>query len=213
VLVGRRCLDRRQPALLVWTVGLLWYAISTGTQALGAARGWDPLTYRWWYLTGACYTAAYLGMGSLYLLAPRFIANAIMAFLVLGSLMVAPLVLLVPLDPSLLPAAGVAPTGQALRTEVRIVTPVYNVFGAGALFVGAAWGALTFWQRGRAARALANVLIALGALLPSFASGLTRFGISSTLALGQFLGVLCILAGFLVALRAPAPNASHTASV
>ena len=141
-------------------------------------------------------------MGSLYLLAPRFIANAIMAFLVLGSLMVAPLVLLVPLDPTLLPAAGAAPTGQALRTEVRIVTPVFNVFGAGALFVGAAWGALTFWQRGRAARALANVLIALGALLPSFASGLTRFGISSTLALGQLLGVLCILAGFLVALRA-----------
>lgn len=205
-LVARRCFERRQPALLVWTVGLVWYGISTGTQALGELRGWDPLTYRWWYLTGACYTAAWLGMGSIYLLAPRPIAHAIMAFLLVGTLMLAPLVLLVPIDASLLPAAGRAPTGAAYSTTVRIVTPVYNVFGAGALFLGAAWGGLNFWRRGRAERALANLLIAGGSVVPSFASGLTRFGITATLALGQLLGLLLILAGFLLALRAPSPD-------
>ena len=201
-LVGRRCLERRQAALLIWTVGLVWYGVSTGAQALGALRGWDPLTYRWWYLAGACYTAAYLGMGSIYLLAPRFVADSILAFLLLGTVMVAPLVLLVPIDQSLLPAAGEAPTGQAYSTTVRVVTPVFNVFGAGALFLGAAWGALNFWRRGRAERAIANLLIAAGAIVPSFASGLTRFGLTATLALGQLLGLLFILAGFLLALRA-----------
>jgi hypothetical protein len=200
-LVGRRCLERRQPALLVWTVGLLWYGISTGTQALGEFRGWDPVTYRWWYLTGACYTAAWLGMGSIYLLAPRPIAHAIMAFLLVGTLMLAPLVLLVPIDASQLPAPGQAPTGAAYSTTVRVVTPVYNVFGAGALFLGAVWGALNFWRRGRAERALANLMIAAGSVVPSFASGLTRFGLTATLALGQLLGLLLILGGFLLALR------------
>lgn len=205
-LVGRRCLERRQPALLVWTVGLVWYGISTGTQALGGLRGWDEATYRWWYLTGACYTAAWLGMGSIYLLAPRPIAHAIMAFLLVGTLMLAPLVLLVPIDVSLLPGPGQAPTGAAYSTSVRIVTPVFNIFGAGALFLGAAWGALNFWQRGRTERALANLLIAAGSIVPSVASGLTRFGLTATLAVGQLLGLLLILGGFLLALRASHPR-------
>jgi hypothetical protein len=202
-LVGRRCLARRQPAELVWTLGLLWYAISTGAQALGGWRGWDPLTYRWWYLAGAFYTAAYLGMGSIYLVAPRPVAHGIMAWLALGSLMVAPLVLLTPLDLSLLPAAGEAPTGRALHEAVRKATPLFNLFGAAALFCGALWGAAHFWRSGRSPRAVANLLIAAGAVVPSFASGLTRFDLTATLALGQLVGLWLILAGFLLALRSP----------
>src|SRR5207248_5358967 len=156
-LVGRRWLARstaRDPrseratsggALPVWTLGLIWYAISTGTQALGELRGWDVATYRWWYLSGAFYTAAYLGMGSIYLVAPRPVAHAIMACLAVGSAMVAPLVLLAPVDPTCLPAAGEAPTGQAVHFAVRVATPLFNVFGAAALFGAALWGARHFW--------------------------------------------------------------------
>ncbi|HET8645574.1 MAG TPA: hypothetical protein VFO85_08815, partial [Vicinamibacteria bacterium] len=209
-LVGRRCLERRRPYLQAWTLGLIWYGVGTGAQALGALRGWDPLTYRWWYLAGACYTAAYLGMGSIYLLAPRPVAHGIMLWLALGSAMVAPLVLLTPIDPALLPAPGEAPTGQAVHEAVRKVTPLFNVFGAAALFLGAAWGAIAF----RASRrTFANLLIALGSVLPSLATGLTRFGLTETLALGQLLGLLCILGGFLVALRAPTPNIARTLPV
>ena len=75
-------------------MGLVCYAISTGAQALGFLRGWDSATYRWWYLAGACYVAAFLGMGSLYLLAPRWAAHCIMAGLAVGCLMVAPMILL-----------------------------------------------------------------------------------------------------------------------
>jgi hypothetical protein len=208
-VLGRRSLERRQPQLFVWTLGLLWYALSTGAQALGELRGWDPITYRWWYLAGACYTAAFLGMGSVYLLVPRWIANYILGSLIVGSVMVAPLVLLAPLDLSLLPAQGETPTGQAFSPTVRVVTPVFNVLGAGALLFGALWGALNFWRSGRSERAIANMLIAAGAIVPSFASGLTRFGITATLALGQLLGLGFILAGFVLALRAskvPSPE-------
>lgn len=202
----KRYVERRQTQLLIWALGLLWYGLSTATQALGNLRGWDPLTYRWWYLSGAFYTAAYLGMGSIYLVAPRGVAHGILAGLVTGSVMVAPLVLLVPLDLTRLPAPGEAPTGQAFPFAVRIVTPLFNLFGAGALIGGAIWGAYHFWRSGRPPRAVANLLIAGGALVPSLTSGLTRFGFTAGLALGQLLGVWLILAGFLLAIRATAPR-------
>jgi hypothetical protein len=187
--------------LVVWTIGLLWYALSTAAQALGNLNGWDAGTYRWWYLSGAFYTAAFLGMGSIYLVAPRPVAHAIMACLAIGSLMVAPLVLLAPVDASRLPAPGEAPSGQAIHSAVRMATPVFNVFGAGALFLGALWGAWHFWRSRRGTRAAANLLIACGALVPSFASGLTRFGLTASLTLGQLLGLWLILGGFLLAMR------------
>ena len=66
--VGDQWLRRRQPYQLVWTVGLLWYGISAGTEFLGSAFGWNEALYRSWYLFGAFGVAAYLGLGTVYLL-------------------------------------------------------------------------------------------------------------------------------------------------
>ena len=49
---------RRQPYQLVWTIGLLWYGISAGTEFLGGAFGWSEPLYRAWYLIGAFGVAA-----------------------------------------------------------------------------------------------------------------------------------------------------------
>jgi hypothetical protein len=67
-LVLEQWWQRRRPFQLVWGAGLLWYAISSGTQFAGAAFGWSPALYRAWYLFGAILVAAYLGMGTVYLL-------------------------------------------------------------------------------------------------------------------------------------------------
>jgi hypothetical protein len=66
--VADQWLERRQPYQLVWTIGLLWYGISAGTEFLGSAFGWNEPLYRAWYLFGAFGVAAYLGMGTIYLL-------------------------------------------------------------------------------------------------------------------------------------------------
>nr|MDQ6918783.1 hypothetical protein [Candidatus Dormibacteraeota bacterium] len=58
----------RRAFQLVWAIGLLWYGISAGTEFLGSAFGWNQSLYRAWYLIGAYYVAAYLGMGTVYLL-------------------------------------------------------------------------------------------------------------------------------------------------
>lgn len=193
---------RHKPYQLVWTVGLVWYAISAGTEFLGNAFGWSVELYRWWYIIGAFYVAAYLGMGTVYLLAPRRYAHAVMAVLALGSLYAAYRVLAAPVDAALLPAAGEIVSGRALPGEVRILTPFFNVFGAGALVLGAVYSAWYFWRRGvMGHRVASNVLIALGAFIPSLTSGLSRFGITGAFFLGELLGVVIIFLGFLVSVE------------
>jgi hypothetical protein len=68
-LVFTQWLERRRSFQLVWTIGLLWYGISAGTEFWGSAFGWSEPLYRTWYLIGALFVAAYLGMGTVYLLA------------------------------------------------------------------------------------------------------------------------------------------------
>jgi hypothetical protein len=61
-------LERRRPYQLIWTFGMLWYGISAGTEFWGGAFGWSEPLYRVWYLIGAVYVAAWLGLGTMYLL-------------------------------------------------------------------------------------------------------------------------------------------------
>jgi len=85
-LVGDQWLRRRQPYQLVWTIGLLWYGISAGTEALGGAFGWSEPLYRVWYLVGAVWVAGWLGLGTAYLLARTRFGYAFALALVLAGL-------------------------------------------------------------------------------------------------------------------------------
>jgi hypothetical protein len=61
--------ERRQPFQLVWAIGMAFYGIAAGCEALAAANGWNEALYRTWYLTGAVWTAGWLGLGTAMLLA------------------------------------------------------------------------------------------------------------------------------------------------
>jgi hypothetical protein len=61
--------ERRQPFQALWAVGMLFYGIASGCEALAAASGWSEPLYRTWYLTGATWTAGWLGLGTAFLLA------------------------------------------------------------------------------------------------------------------------------------------------
>lgn len=52
----------------VWALGMLFYGLGAGAEALAALSGWNDPLYRTWYLTGAMWTAAWLGLGSAFLL-------------------------------------------------------------------------------------------------------------------------------------------------
>ncbi len=79
--------QRRQSFQLAWTVGLLFYGVSAGTEFIGSAFGWSEPLYRAWYLVGAFYVAAYLGLGTIYLLAKTAFGYFAGVTVVLGGLL------------------------------------------------------------------------------------------------------------------------------
>jgi hypothetical protein len=78
--------ERRRPYQLIWVFGMLWYALSAGTEFLGAAVGWSEPLYRLWYLIGGVFVAGWLGLGTVFLLAKtRFGYAAALSVLAAGA--------------------------------------------------------------------------------------------------------------------------------
>ena len=78
--------ERRQPFQLVWAIGMLFYGIAAGCEAIAAASGWNEGLYRTWYLTGAVLTAGWLGLGTALLLAKTRFGYAIAVSIFLAGL-------------------------------------------------------------------------------------------------------------------------------
>ena len=60
--------ERRGGFQLIWAIGMLWFGIGAGAEAIAGMAGWNESLYRAWYLTGAVWTAGWLGLGTAYLL-------------------------------------------------------------------------------------------------------------------------------------------------
>ncbi|MCI0344274.1 MAG: hypothetical protein L0221_02360, partial [Chloroflexi bacterium] len=78
--------ERRQPFQLVWAIGMTFYGVASGAEALAAAGGWNEALYRTWYLTGAVLTAGWLGLGTALLLARTRFGYAIAVSLLLAGI-------------------------------------------------------------------------------------------------------------------------------
>jgi hypothetical protein len=60
--------SRRRAYQLVWALGISFFGIASGCEAIAAAAGWNEPLYRTWYLFGAVWTAGWLGLGTAFLL-------------------------------------------------------------------------------------------------------------------------------------------------
>ena len=200
-IVFKRYLNRRGPHLLLWGIGLIFYGIGGFCEFYYGAFGWSSLIFRLWYLCGAILVAAWLGQGTVYLLAKRRLANILMVLLTLGSLYAAIRVFTAQLDPTLLTSSvhtGSELSGHAIITPgIRTLTPIFNLYGTVTLVGGALYSAWIFWRkRVLLHRTIGNILIAVGALAPAFGGAFSRFGISGALYWGELLGVILLFIGF-----------------
>lgn len=186
---------RRKPYQLVWAIGLFMYFLSTGTEFWVGVWGLNQVVYRMWYLIGAIFVAAYLGMGTLYLLLRRRTSHTIMAVLVLASLYAIFRVSTASVDLSTISTL----TGAAMPKDVRLLTPFFNSFGTFALVGGAIYSAVIFWRRRILPhRVLSNILIAAGAILPATGGLFIRFGGGIiTFFILELIGIIIIFIGFL----------------
>ena len=202
VIIFKRYADRRGTHLLIWGIGMVFYGIGGFCEAYFGALGWNPLIFRIWYLFGAILVAAWLGQGTVYLLAKRNWANALTAVLILGSVYAAFRVFTAELDPTLMTSSihtGSELSGHAIVTPgIRTLTPIFNLYGTVALVGGAVYSAYIFWRkRILLHRTLGNLMIAVGALAPAFGGAFSRFGISGALYYGEFFGAIMLFAGFI----------------
>ena len=214
-VVFRRYLARKGNHLLLWTIGMLFYGIGGFCEAYYGFFGWNPLIFRLWYLFGAILVAAWLGQGTVYLLARRRVAHALMAVLVLGSLFAVVRVFSATLDPSQMTSSlhtGSELSGHAITSGgVRALTPFFNLYGTLTLVGGALYSSWIFWRkRILLHRAIGNVFIAAGAILPAFGGSLSRFGIPSALYITELLGAIILFIGFMRAITPMSAAAPET---
>ncbi len=186
---------RRKAYQLVWAIGLLMYGIATLAEFWTESSGLTLTSYRLWYLFGAICAAAYLGMGTLYLLMPRKVAHIIMSILLVISIYGAISVFTANIDISTLQYSA-----KIMPTQVRLTTAFLNIFGTFGLIGGAIYSAWIFWRRRILPnRVVSNVLIAVGAILP--AAGGTSMGLTGSVKVGHYLfeliGIIIIFIGFL----------------
>ncbi len=200
-LIFKRYIERKGTYLLVWGIGTIFYGIGGLSEAYYGAFGWNPLIFRVWYLFGAILVAAWLGQGTVFMLAKSKWAKILLLTLILGSIYGAFKVFTAQLDPALMSASahtGSELSGAAITSPgVRILTPFFNMYGTLTLVGGAAYSAFIFWRkRVLLHRTIGNILIAAGATLPAFGGFFSRLQIPGALYIGEFLGILLLFAGF-----------------
>jgi hypothetical protein len=189
----------RKPYQMTWFLGLMCYFISTGAEFLAELNGPSAGVFKLWYLFGAILVAAYLGMGSIYLLISRRRAHMTMLALGVCTIAAAIAVAFASVDLGKLPSETPVLAGDAAPLYLRLITPFFNTFGTVGLVGGAIYSAYLYRRRGiMKHRVVSSILIAVGGILPALGGALSRFaGLHEALYPSELLGIMIIFIGFL----------------
>lgn len=210
-LVIRQYLSRRRPYQLVWSVALVMAAAGSAAYALSVMAGGQPVLFRLYYILGALWMAAYLGVGSVYLgFGPRA-GRACLVLTTAAGLVGTILLAAAPLDAAALAALqdgsgrGIIELGGAGRG----ILVAMNAFGTVAVVAVAVVSAVRVLRtRGSGLWAAGNLLIAAGVLIIGAAGSSAGLGQEGTMFWPvQTLGWMVTFAGFTLVNRGRAPGA------
>jgi hypothetical protein len=195
--------------LLWWAIGVATYGVGTFTEAWTTLFGWSPAIFRAWYISGALLGGAPLAQGSVYLLLKRKTAHLLTGLLILYVIGASIAVVLAPID-----YAAVEPhrlTGRVFEWSwVRLFSPVVNLYAVIFLIGGAVLSAVRYSaDPSTRHRMWANVLIAIGAILPGIGGTATRMGYTEVLYVTELMGLLLIWMGYRISVRPVAPMAAQ----
>ncbi len=214
--VFNRYRQRSGMHLLLWAIGLVFYGLGTLSEVI-LGLTFNPLVLKLWYLTGAMLTAAWLGMGTVFLLIRKgntaktltWVLAAI-SLLALGLIVAAP-VLSTSYDVS-------APASEQYKDIISrnglmiFLTILLNIYGTITMVGGAIYSAFLFWRKKVLAnRMFGNILIAAGALAPAMAGSFVKAGLVDVLYVSEFVGAVLMYAGFILA-TAARPEPATTAA-
>ena len=182
--------------IMWWGIGVITYGAGTLLESLITILGWNEFLFRGWYITGALLGGAPLAQGTVYLFLRRKTAHiltiALVSVISFGALMV----LLTPLDHALVNPN--LPQGKVIVWSwVRLISPFVNTYAFMFLVGGAVYSAFKYRKvPGMHHRALGNILIAVGAILPGIGGAFSRVGYTQVLYVAEFVGLILIYFGY-----------------
>jgi hypothetical protein len=181
-MLAARWRDRRRPELAAWSAALLAYAAASGALAWGAAAGWDPRSFRLYYLFGGLLTAPLLGLGSLLLFGWRRIVGPALVYVGLAV----GIAMSVPVHGAF---GGDIPAAQDHLDffPARLVAVVANIAGTVAVLAIA----LVTIRR----RPLGNALVLAGVAVAAAGTALSGLGAAKT-AIFVAIAALLLYGGF-----------------
>ena len=187
--------------LLWWALGIATYGVGTFTEAVTTIAGWNEPTFRAWYISGALLGGAPLAQGTVYLLLSKRTAHVLTALLVTYITIASVAVVLSPIDYAQVEAHRL--TGRVLGWQwVRGFSPIVNMYAVVFLIGGAILSALRYSANPATRhRVVANVLIALGAILPGIGGTATRMGYTEILYVTEPAGLLLTWLGYRMSIR------------
>jgi hypothetical protein len=193
--------------LLWWAIGIATYGVGTFTEAATTIAGWNEPTFRAWYISGALLGGAPLAQGTVYLLLSKRTAHILTALLVSYVTIASVAVVLSPIDYTQVEAHRL--TGRVLGWQwVRAFSPFVNMYAVVFLIGGAILSALRYSANPATRhRVVANVLIALGAILPGIGGTATRMGYVEVLYVTELAGLMLTWLGYRMSVR-PMPVAA-----
>ena len=199
--------------LLWWAIGIATYGVGTFTEATTTLAGWNEPTFRAWYISGALLGGAPLAQGTVYLLLPKRAAHALTIILIAFVATASVAVVMSPINDTLVEPHRL--TGAVLEWHwVRYFSPFVNLYAVVFLIGGAILSALRY--SGNPAtrhRAIANVLIAFGAILPGIGGTATRIGYTEVLYVTELAGLILTWMGYRMSVRpsvSPGRSPAHT---
>ncbi len=203
VAVYTRYRQRGGVHLLLWTIGLLFFAVGTLTEVI-LSLTYNSIVLKIWYLTGAMLTAAWLGMGTVHLLVRKGSAAKVITWVLAAISVLA--FFLVMLAPVLSSNYDIARPASEQYKEIFarsglmiLFTILLNIYGTITLVGGAIYSAFLFWRKKVfASRMFGNMIIAAGALAPAMGGSLLKAGYADMLYLSEFVGGILMFIGFVV---------------
>ena len=183
-------------ALVIWAIGLGMFALAALAGALARSGIEQETMYRVFYLFGAILNVAVLGLGTIYLVAPR-IARVSLVVVIVLVIVAAYATFATPVNIQVALDSG---RGYPDGSLPRILAGIGSGLGSLILIGGALWSAWVFArlrQNGR--RALSNIVIAIGVLIIAAGGTVTFTGANGILETTNLIGLVVMFAGFLLA--------------
>ena len=191
----------KKPHVAWWALGIFTYGLGTGLEGAITLFGNTVFLNKAWYVAGAILGGYPLAQGSVYLHMQKKTANLLSNITIPLIIIISTLVFASPADISVM--QEFKPTGSILVwKEVRYFTPIINIYAVIFLIGGAFYSSYRFFKsKENPNRAVGNIFIAVGAILPGVGGSMAKAGIVEALYIGEFFGIILIWIGYKLCLR------------